>query len=198
MSSEVDICNQALAELGAQPIVALTDATDKARFCNKFYTPARDWLLRKYDWNFASNKATLTRLTDSPAFDYDYAYQLPTLPYCLAVREMQQQRPSEGGYDYNIASRTLETNAATVLIRYTGKITDTTSFDALFEEALVKLLKVKLITALGKSASDRELALKEFQAAIEEAEEGDAIEGYAASLETGARQEDDGDWLSDR
>ena len=198
MSSEVDICNNALGELGAQPIMNLTDANDKARYCNRFYSNSRDWLLRKYDWNFAANKATLALLATPPAYDYDHAYQLPTLPYCLAVRELYEQRPTQGGYDFRIIGRTIETSADAAHIRYTARITDPTQFDAMFETALQRILIVRLCVPLGKSSAAKQLAMQDFKDSITEAEEANAIEHYQASTEDGKIIEDEGDWIGDR
>lgn len=57
--SDVDIVNNALLLLGDNTIVALSDATDRARLANGIYPTARDALLRVHPWNFARSRAVL-------------------------------------------------------------------------------------------------------------------------------------------
>jgi hypothetical protein len=58
-TSEVDVCNTALALLGGKPIVALGEASDRARLCTQFYPKARDYVLKAHKWSFAIQRAVL-------------------------------------------------------------------------------------------------------------------------------------------
>lgn len=49
----VDICNEALQELGEQEIALLTDSNKRAEACNRIYTVLRDRLLKAHPWKFA-------------------------------------------------------------------------------------------------------------------------------------------------
>lgn len=59
-TTEVSICNAALAHLGEASITALTDDTARARACNQFYGPMRDAVLRSHRWNFAQDREALS------------------------------------------------------------------------------------------------------------------------------------------
>ena len=89
MATEVSICANALRRLGDDPITSLTDDTERARLCNAFYTDARDAVLRSHPWNFAITRTSLAKLSDAPAYGFNYQYSLPTDPYCLRVLEME-------------------------------------------------------------------------------------------------------------
>ena len=89
MATEVSICSNALRRLGDDPITSLTDDSERARLCNAFYEDARDACLRSHPWNFAITRASLTQLSDSPVYGYDYQFALPTDPYCLRVLAME-------------------------------------------------------------------------------------------------------------
>jgi len=58
-STDVDICNGALLELGEEVIVALSDNNKRARACNQRYADIRDSILRSHLWNFAVKRETL-------------------------------------------------------------------------------------------------------------------------------------------
>ena len=91
MATEVSICSNALRKLGDDPITSLTEDTERARLCNAFYESSRDSLLRSHPWNFAITRATLAKLSSTPAYGFAYQYALPTDPYCLRVLEMEYQ-----------------------------------------------------------------------------------------------------------
>ncbi len=135
--SEVQICNLALAKFGDLSITALTDATKEARICNVFYPQARDLLLYQHPWNFAMSRADISaEVETAPAFEWDYAYTLPTSPACLRVWELygsDAQWIVEGGQ--------LLTNLdAEIYIRYIAQVTTTGSFSPAFVNCLSTFL----------------------------------------------------------
>jgi hypothetical protein len=70
MTTDVDICNRALAEIGARVIIAsLAEATPAAKNCNLLYNPMRQQILRAAPWAFARKTLAITPiglLTDNP------------------------------------------------------------------------------------------------------------------------------------
>ena len=62
MSSQVDIANQALIQLGALPIVSFMDESVEAQAVRVVYDPAKQQILRSYDWNCAAKSASLANL----------------------------------------------------------------------------------------------------------------------------------------
>jgi len=192
--SEVSICNMALGHLGAARILALTEDSDNARACNRFYEHARDNLLRKHPWNFATNRATLAMLADAPAYGYDHAYQLPANPYCLRVLELKEER--EAGEDWHIEGRRLVTNADTARVKYIARITDPTQFDADFVEVLILRVTSDIAPIVTGEASITETMWKLYQAALLDAIGDDALESQAD--EDDQPIENEGTWLSNR
>ena len=57
----VELCNLALSLIGGKPIGALNDATRQAEVCNKWFAAARDEALAAHPWNFARDRARLTK-----------------------------------------------------------------------------------------------------------------------------------------
>ena len=66
MSSEIDICNLALARLGDDATVASIDPPEgsaQAEQCARFYSIARDTMLEMHDWRFATKRVvSVTRV----------------------------------------------------------------------------------------------------------------------------------------
>jgi hypothetical protein len=193
-TSNVHICNEALTLLGASTIISLTAATENARRCNMIFGPTRDALVRKHRWRFAINRATLARSSDAPAYGYDYAFQLPTDPYCLRVLELYEER--DDGADWQIEGRTLATDSDTARIKYLGRVTDPNQFDESFREALVYELAAKLAIPITHSRTLGEDMRVQAEGKIAEAEEMNAIESY--SDEDDLPIEGEGDWVSER
>ena len=89
MPSVVDICNNALVDLGASSIVSLTEDSKAARLCNQRYDSIRDTVFRFHPWNCLINRASLAADAVAPAFEYAFQYTLPTDPYCLRVLSLE-------------------------------------------------------------------------------------------------------------
>ena len=85
MASEVEICNEALTALGENPILSLTDNSKAARLCNLKYANKRDYLLRRYLWNFAVKRITLAPDVATPEFEFSAQFTLPV--DCIQFRK---------------------------------------------------------------------------------------------------------------
>jgi hypothetical protein len=57
--TEIQVINQALRNLGEDPITALTDATRRAQLANEFYPIVRDATLLAHPWTFALQRQRL-------------------------------------------------------------------------------------------------------------------------------------------
>lgn len=77
--TEVDLCNQALANVGqTQFISSLSAASTPAQLCAVLYPQCRDVLLELYDWQFARWHAQLSLYTSTQTRDgWQYYYNLP-------------------------------------------------------------------------------------------------------------------------
>lgn len=77
--SKTDICNLALARVGAQTIMDIDDADSKgARACkNAFESTIRE-VSRCAIWNTLKARAALAELSTAPAFGWAKQFQLPT------------------------------------------------------------------------------------------------------------------------
>lgn len=165
MSSEVEICNLALAHLGDSATVSSIDPPEgsaQAEHCAKWYPIARDSLLEMQEWGFATTRALLAELVN-PFPQWGHAYARPS--DCLkvlavlpadATSDIATAFPQAGCYPgvaspmctaYSPQDFATETEASTgnqiilsnqgnALVRYTRLITDTSKFSPLFRDTL--------------------------------------------------------------
>lgn len=148
MATETSICNSALAKLGCPQIVALTDASKHAQFCTQFYATTRDEVLAAHRWNFAMKRATLVATT-APAFEWTYAYTLPT--DCLRVIQLNGYETTETRGEFSVEAGLLLTDESPAKIRYIAQITTASLFPTLFVEALATKLAANLAGPLTGS-----------------------------------------------
>jgi len=182
MATEVSICANALRRLGDDPIVSLTDDTERARLCNAFYSEARDEVLRSHPWNFAITRQQLSQLSATPLYQYSYQYALPTDPFCLRVLEMEYS-----DYVFKIehlagTGRVLLTDEGTAKIIYIARITDTAQFDSLFIDTLTAKLSVDLAYPVTGSVQLQQNMQKLFESKLREARSVDGQEGFQDDL----------------
>jgi hypothetical protein len=182
MATEVSICSNALRRLGDDPITSLTDDSERARLCNAFYEDARDACLRSHPWNFAITRASLTQLSDSPVYGYDYQYALPTDPYCLRVLAMEYEDYIFKVENFSTQGRVLLTDEETAKIIYIARITDTTLFDSLFVDTLITKLASDLAYPVTNSLKVQEQMYRLYQLKLSEARSIDGQEGFIDDL----------------
>lgn len=165
--SETDVLNAALSKIGADTIVAIDDGSTNANHCKRVYPMLRRALLRSHHWNFAEARETLAQDAIPPAFEFAFAYTLPT--NLLKIKEyngskVDTQAFIEGFFIVNrfkIEGRKLLTNDGDVKIVYVQDMEDPNLWDPLFYQAVVVFLGSDLADAIphddarAKSLLDR-------------------------------------------
>lgn len=77
MTSSVSICSNALVMLGGSPFSSFDEAKPHVRIAANLYASVRDTVLRAHGWNCATDRVVLAPLETTPAFDFQYQFQLP-------------------------------------------------------------------------------------------------------------------------
>jgi hypothetical protein len=158
MPSDTDIVNFALVALGANRITSLTDGTPNANRANDVYEMLRDSKLRGHNWNFATKRAQLARLSDEPAFGYDYQHALPS--DWLRVISVHDNDAGLGGIDYRVetydSQKVLLSNSQDVYLRYVARITDPNLWAADFAVTFAVDLAESLAIAIPNSGTTRQ------------------------------------------
>ncbi len=90
MASKIGIANVGLQAIGGSTITSFSQGTKNANVVNDIYDELRRNLLA-YAWNFATNRVELGRSTTVPAYQFKYAYVLPSdWIYTVSVHENDQ------------------------------------------------------------------------------------------------------------
>lgn len=74
--SVIEICNNALLDLGEETIMSLSDDSKPARLCNQRWPGVRDAVLRAHPWNCCTAQAVLAADAAPPAWRRSFAYPL--------------------------------------------------------------------------------------------------------------------------
>ncbi len=182
--SDVAIANRALTKLGAARIISFADDTKEARAIAACYYILRDAELRRRKWRFALKRAQIPALTETPAFGYAYAYQIPA--DCLSILtvgdiapgvDLSDYRQSLDTALYSLEGRTILTDLPAPLnLRYKARITDPTQFDLAFVEALAARIAWELCEDLTQSSQKKVDAQTDYKVAIREAIAANAVE----------------------
>lgn len=185
MASTVEICNKALRKLGeGTRIASLTEGTAPAVLCNDAFPSARDGLLRRRIWPFATRRAGLARLATAPAFGFAHAYQLPG--DWLATLGAWDNAAMQGRLDYRVEHGVLLSDAEAVFLLYTARVTDSNRFDPLFAEALALTLALEIADPLAASQSRVQRVAQELDVMLREAASAAAMENGSAAMPEGS------------
>jgi len=166
----VKICNMALRRIGTKDVISSLDGTDKISVaCNDAYEAVRDAVLEDFDWKCASHRKALAQDINTPAFGWDYQYNLPTSPYCLVVRDICPEET-----DYEIEGRLLLTdydNADEDLyIRYTKRISNPAELSTLCAKAIAWRLAAEICYHFVQSSTLQQTIREEYRIILNEAE----------------------------
>ncbi len=158
--SETRIINQAFSKIGSLRINDFSDSDESSPQiiqARTQYEPTRDALIRSYNWRFARARVTLSQDTETPDFEWDFQYILPS--DFMALVSIYEGRFSSANFrNYAIEDDRLLTNETTMCIRYTKKVTDASKFDALFVKLLTWTLADEFIGPLA--GGDARIQLK--------------------------------------
>ncbi|MBE9555015.1 MAG: hypothetical protein IMF05_16235 [Proteobacteria bacterium] len=169
MTSEVAICNAALAKVSNNRIASLSEGSTAGDLCNEMYERIRDRLLRRHIWNFNKKRVKLGQLAQAPVFGWTYAYQLPS-DWVRNIAIYPDPAGINPTHDYEVEGRTIAADHADIYLVYGARITDPNDFDEMFREALAYALAVELAVPLAKSATLRDRMNEAFQAYVMEAQ----------------------------
>lgn len=158
MPTNVELANRALAEIGTRSkIVTLGDATQpESLYAGILYTPFRDFLLRKDDYDFAMKQAVLTAAgTVIAPWTRTYAYPSD----CLRIRSLLpfsydalDPLPIEWN-ELNVANVIFIVSKQDVGNALYTFAANENQWDAMFQETFVRFLGAGLMFALRNGST---------------------------------------------
>jgi hypothetical protein len=136
-------------------------------------------MLQSHNWNFAIERAQLSKQTTGPLFEYSNKYLLPTTPYCLKVLEL------EGDDEWKVEGRYLLTNADEALITYISRVSDLNKLSPLFRQTLSLYIASQICYTLTGSTSLKGTLAAEWKEIYRVARFEDAKEGTPEEFQPG-------------
>lgn len=179
--SEVAICNMALHRVGGSSIADLDEDTKAGRVCNAFYDHARDFVLASYPWKCIMKRARAAQLTSSPAFEYDYSYQVPS--DCLGWIRCGDAYGFNDEIDFVVEGDKIHTDETELYIQYARRETDPTKFDALLVQSIACYMAYLIAVPLQASIALQNAKYQEFLQTVQQAERVNAIDVHDTSIE---------------
>lgn len=159
-SSDLQICNSALAEVPTTEIAALTETSLQARECRRSYAKAKEYLLGLpvRGWSFARGREALAVVANDRATEWRHAYRLPSgkepLRIVAVPASLDEPAPAyaftalgtvkDETPPYLIAGDTIYTNVPEAHLDY--RLTNVS--EALFPEYFVRALEMELASRL--------------------------------------------------
>jgi len=158
-----DIANQAIQLIGDnQPLVTGVapnfDSSTAGVALSKLYGPVVETVGRQFAWDMARNTIALTLSGNTPPFPWSFEYLYPT--HGIEVWQIHPQNIGDVNnplpYNWNIANaivsgqqqRVIWSNLADAYATYNNNPNENT-WDALFREAVVRLLASELAMAVA-------------------------------------------------
>lgn len=187
--SEVKICNSALIKVGSTTITSLTEDSKPARACNEQYAKLRDEVLSAHPWNFAISRKSLGQTSNTPIWEFDYEYQIPS----DVLRILKIDSTLDWQVEVNAVSgaKVIVTDDPEMNIKYIKRVTDTTLFTPYFDEVLATRVAADISYYMTQSTSLMESLMKAYQVMLAQARSFDAQEGTPPEVEAD-------DWLNSR
>lgn len=183
--STVQICNIALGRLAiSREIASLSESSNEAVQCKRFYEVTRDRVLTEAPWRFATKRQALADV-GSPPDGWAYRYRYPN--DCLFARAIidpalrqpaADQRIAFAIYeDMDSAAKAIVTDQPSAILEYSRRITDTTLFSPHFDSALAWAIAAEIGGPLKADVKWIQLAEQRYQAALATAWAMSANEG---------------------
>lgn len=154
MASKVSIFNLALYKLKVGRIVNPSQSVE----LTDIYEDERDIVLAAHPWNFAKFWVQVAKDTSTDNWQYAYAYNLPSDPWCLRVSFLENDAAKfeVGG------NRKLFTDESSPLkFCYIGRVTDESRFSPGFVDTLATKLAIEAGGKIADISSARLKVLKE-------------------------------------
>lgn len=175
MSTSVEICNMALANIGADKIQSLTEQSQAGNACNLLYPVAVDDVLMRNTWTFATTNHTMAQHAQDPPSDWQYRYALPS-GFIRPVKVFiagQDRTTTPIQYDIMLlddkTAETLVCDYDDACLRYVTNDISSGQFSSGFRDAVVWRLAYLLAMTMARSNAIRDNAARHYRLALADA-----------------------------
>lgn len=137
ITTTTDVCNLALARLGARRLTDFDDdTTTEAKACRLQFDIIRDSLLRRHQWDFATASVMLEEGADPPISEYAKAWDMPA--DCVRIIRLSSGDSAKPIQDFARRGRSILTQDYTEIeLVYVTNGTEIETWDSLFIQAVM-------------------------------------------------------------
>ncbi|ALJ15360.1 hypothetical protein [Sphingopyxis macrogoltabida] len=176
----VQICNEAISDLPAHPIVGIDDSAAEARECNRHLNGVVADLIGMHDWSFCKRRSPLAVVPNDRSGEWGYAYSLPdeivspivlvrdanasSVPGIVVTPMLYWPGPAAGyeQIDYALADNKLYTNLEAAILEYSLDAVEPNKWHPLFAQAVIRTLAARIYRPiLGEKADTQEWLVKQ-------------------------------------
>lgn len=164
MNSKTDLCNLALAELGARRITSYeSETTVEAKACRLHLDHIIDTLLERHQWNHATKSIALSKLATVPNPEWAAAYQIPA-DFVRLIR-ISTGSSLNSLQNFAIEGRHIltATTDSTLPILYVANNTPVPHWPPLFVDAVVYKLAAKIAGDVTQNPTLADSALNKLE-----------------------------------
>lgn len=179
--SKAQIFNITLNILGVSTPLENADCSDsRAILLNNYYELARDYVLKDFDWNFASAYKELSLCANRDVLSqYKYCYNYPN--DCICARDIFEKDDNKL-QKFIISSdesggRVILTDAKNAILRYTRRVEKEVYFSCEFSMAISYYLASLTSNVISGSLQKGEMAYEKYRALVNRAKVLNAQEG---------------------
>lgn len=179
--SKAQIYNITLNILGvSNPLENANSSDNRAILLNNYYELARDYVLKDFDWNFASSYRKLALVESSEqTSDFKFCYDYPN--DCICARDIFE-KDTKLLQKFSIASiddgqKVIFCDCNNAILRYTKRVDREIYFNAEFSLALSYYLASLTASVITGSIQKGELAYQKYREILKRAKVLNAQEG---------------------
>lgn len=160
--SKIDICNLALASLGADAIRSFDEKNKRARMSSNFFNATRDYLLTRFDWSFARRFTLLKEVVLLPNEHVPVGTRVYELP--LDCRTPRDLHPPGSRDAWMISQNKLYTNkTGDIYLYYTAQEVDTALYTDTFSNLMALGIAVRMSPAITQDKALTKLIYEQYQ-----------------------------------
>ncbi|AZS06560.1 tail tubular protein [Alteromonas phage ZP6] len=185
MTTAINICNQAISEVGGEFITDLNDAQREATLCKTLYPAALDHVLTAARWSFLGHRVILSPSANVPAFGFRNAFEIGgDILEIYEVFDQVKYNPDlvqnnlywqrEG--DYILA------DADVIYVKCKIKKTDPSEFSPQFTQAVSAYLAHLLAMPMANNRALSEAKYMLFKDIVSESANLDSMQGKTRKL----------------
>ena len=166
LTSNVSIASNAILLLGGGTIASLTEDSAQSIIAANLYENSYLSVLTSHRWRFATKKAKLSRLSETPINGYSHKFQIPS--DCLYVIKADTN-------NYEIYESTIHCNSIEVEIDYTYRV-DESSLPAYFTKMLEFFLASQFAVPLTGDLNKADMYYKSYSDQLKKAKFADSTQ----------------------